>query len=63
MRNIDTLIAKLGKFILKNIEEIAPIDSDMRNEFSTTTIDNYDFYDFSKKYVLRKNVFEPETTD
>lgn len=63
MRNIDALISKLGKFILKNIEELAPIESDFGNEFSTTTIDNYDFYDYGRKYVLRKNVFQPETTD
>ena len=31
--------------------------------FSITTIDNYDFYQTETKFVWRKNVFEPETTD
>lgn len=62
MKNIDLLISKLGKFILKNIDDgMSKEDGD--NVFSTTTIDNYDFYDNSKKYALRKNVFEPITTD
>ena len=29
------------------------------NWFQTTTIDNWDFYDIPKRYVHRKNVFEP----
>jgi hypothetical protein len=62
MKNIDLLIAKLGKFILKNIDD-GSIKEDNDNTFSTTTIDNYDFYDLNTKYVLRKNVFEPITTD
>lgn len=62
MKNIDLLIAKLGKFILKNIDD-GSIKEEANNTFSTTTIDNYDFYDTAKKYVLRKNVFEPITTD
>jgi hypothetical protein len=44
MRNLEFLIAKLGKYILKNIEESKKVDTDGKNEFSTTTIDNYDFY-------------------
>ena len=62
MMNIDILISKLGKFILKNIDD-GNIKEDPDNVFSTTTIDNYDFYDINKKYVLRKNVFEPPNTD
>lgn len=62
MKNIDTLISKLGKFILKNIDD-GNVREDPENTFSTTTIDNYDFYDVNRKYVLRKNVFEPITTD
>lgn len=62
MKNIDILISKLGKFILKNIDD-NNISEDLENTFSTTTIDNYDFYDVNKKYVLRKNVFEPITVD
>ena len=56
-------MVSLGKFILKNIEEAKRDDGDSENKFSTTTIDNYDFYEFNKRYVWRKNVFEPETTD
>lgn len=56
MNNIDILISKLGKFILKNIDD-SNVKEDPENAFSTTTIDNYDFYDVHKKYVLRKNVF------
>ena len=56
MKNIDILISKLGKFILKNIDD-GNVKEDPNNTFSTTTIDNYDFYDSTKKYVLRKNVF------
>lgn len=56
MKNIDILISKLGKFILKNIDD-GNVTEDPENTFSTTTIDNYDFYDVNKKYVLRKNVF------
>lgn len=63
MKNIETLITKLGKFILKNIEESKPPVEDSDKSFSITTIDNYDFYEFNKRYVHRKNVFEPETTD
>ena len=62
MKNIDILISKLGKFILKNIDD-GNVKEDPNNTFSTTTIDNYDFYDSTKKYVLRKNVFEPITVD
>ncbi len=62
MKNIDILISKLGKFILKNIDD-GNSREDPENTFSTTTIDNYDFYDVNRKYVLRKNVFEPITTD
>lgn len=56
MKNIDILISKLGKFILKNIDD-GNVREDPENTFSTTTIDNYDFYDINRKYVLRKNVF------
>jgi len=56
MKNIDILISKLGKFILKNIDD-GNVTEDPENTFSTTTIDNYDFYDINRKYVLRKNVF------
>ncbi len=63
MRNIEGLITKLGKFILKNIEQSKQVAEDISKSFSPTTIDNYDFYDGGKKYVQRKNVFEPETTD
>jgi hypothetical protein len=56
MKNIDILISKLGKFILKNVDD-GNVREDPENTFSTTTIDNYDFYDINRKYVLRKNVF------
>ncbi len=62
MKNIDILISKLGKFILKNVDD-GNVKEDPDNVFSTTTIDNYDFYDINKKFVLRKNVFEPPTVD
>ena len=45
MRNLDKLISKLSKFILKNIEQNKKQESDSDNQFSTTTIDNYDFFD------------------
>jgi hypothetical protein len=63
MRNLECLISKLGEFIVKNIEESAKKENDEKDTFSITTIDNYDFYEVDKKYVHRKNVFEPETTD
>ena len=63
MRNLETLISKLGEFIVKNIEESSKKEPEDRDMFSITTIDNYDFYETDQKYVWRKNVFEPETTD
>ena len=63
MRNLECLISKLGEFIVKNIEESSKKESDDKETFSITTIDNYDFYELDQKYVTRKNVFEPETTD
>ena len=63
MRNLEFLISKLGEFIVKNIEESSKKDKEEMEAFSITTIDNYDFYAIDKKYVHRKNVFEPETTD
>ena len=61
-RNLANLINKLGKLILKNIDEsnLKPTDSD---DFEITLIDNYDFYDVDEKYCLRKNVIEPNSTD
>lgn len=63
MKNLQNLISKLGEFIVKNIEESSRKESNIKDIFSITTIDNWDFYDTAKKYVHRKNVFEPETTD
>ena len=63
MRNLECLISKLGEFIVKNIEESSRGDPEDKDMFSITTIDNYDFYEAETKYVWRKNVFEPETTD
>lgn len=63
MKNLDNLICKLGEFIVKNIEETSRKQTNISDVFSITTIDNWDFFDISKKYVYRKNVFEPETTD
>lgn len=57
MKNLENLISKLGEFIVKNIEESSRKESNIRDIFSITTIDNWDFYDTSKKYVHRKNVF------
>ena len=46
MTNIDNLISKLGKLILKNVDSNKSRDYiDNSNNFSITTIDNYDFYD------------------
>ena len=46
MTNIDNLISKLGKLILKNVDSNNSRDYiDNSNNFSITTIDNYDFYD------------------
>ena len=44
---------------MKNIEENTVVESEEKDMFSITTIDNYDFYEIDKKYVHRKNVFEP----
>lgn len=63
MKNLECLISKLGEFIVKNIEESSKKESDEKESFSITTIDNYDFYEYDRRYVHRKNVFEPETTD
>ena len=63
MRNLEHLISKLGEFIVKNIEESSKQEKEDVDMFSITTIDNYDFYEAGTKYVWRKNVFEPETTD
>ena len=63
MRNLETLISKLGEFIVKNIEESSKKDPEDIDMFSITTIDNYDFYESDTKFVWRKNVIEPETTD
>jgi hypothetical protein len=63
MRNLEYLISKLGEFIVKNIEESSKKDQGEKDHFSVTTIDNYDFYELDQKFVTRKNVFEPETTD
>ena len=61
-RNIQSLIAKLGKLILKNIDEsnYKPVSSD---DFEIEIIDNYDFYNTTEKYCQRKNVFEPSSTN
>lgn len=61
-RNIKNLIIKLGKIILKNIDE-TNLKPSQTEEFQVNTIDNYDFYDESEKYCLRKNVFEPSSTN
>lgn len=46
MTNIDNLISKLGKLILKNIDDSNGREYiNSENSFSITTIDNYDFYD------------------
>ena len=62
LRNIKNLITKLGKLILKNIDEsnYKPISSD---DFEIEIIDNYDFYNINEKYCQRKNVFEPSSTN
>ena len=61
-RNISNLISKLGKLILKNIDEsnYKPTNSD---DFEIEIIDNYDFYSETEKYCMRKNVFEPNSTN
>ena len=61
-KNIANLISKLGKLIIKNIDEsnYKPVSSD---EFQIDIIDNYDFYDDKEKYCLRKNVIEPNSTN
>lgn len=59
LKNIERLILKLGKLILKNIDEsnYKPFDTE---EFQVEIIDNYDYYD-KTKYCLRKNVYEPNS--
>lgn len=48
--------------ILKNITENVK-DEQLDNDFCPTTIDNYDYFDVNQRYCLRKNVFEPNSTD
>ena len=57
------MIEKLGKLILKNITENVKEEESPENNFCPTTIDNYDYFDASQRYCLRKNVFEPNSTD
>lgn len=55
-RNIMSLIIKLGKIILKNIDE-SNMKPNQSEEFQLDIIDNYDFYNEKEKYCERKNVF------
>lgn len=61
-KNINNLIGKLGKLILKNIDE-GSYTPTITDKFETNTIDNYDFYDEKQKFCERKNVIEPNSTD
>ena len=61
-KNIESLIVEIGKLILKNIDEDGLLKSN-KDGFNITILDNYDFYDDSEKYCLRKNVIEPNSTD
>ena len=62
LKNLESLISKLGKIILKNIDESnqKPVES---NDFHVEIIDNYDFYDEKEKYCCRKNVIERSSTN
>jgi len=61
--NIEALIEKLGMLIKKNIVEANSNEEEGSGEFSPNTVDNYDYYDVKQRYTLRKNVFEPNSTD
>lgn len=64
--NIEALIFKLGKLIRKSIDEANTQKDEasaVSNEFSPDKIDNYDFFDAGRKYTMRKNVSEPNSTD
>ena len=61
-QNISNLITKIGKLILKNLDERNYVPS-TSSQYKTTTIDNYDFYDQNKKFCDRKNVCESDSTD
>lgn len=43
--------------IKKNIVEANSGDEEASGEFSPNTVDNYDYYDVTQRYTLRKNVF------
>ena len=61
-KNISNLIDKLGKLILKNIDQ-GSSTNEGSDDFQVNLIDNYDFYDTNMKYCCRKNVIEPYSTD
>ena len=61
--NIEALIEKLGMLIKKTIVEAGAGEEEGSAEFSPNTVDNYDYYDVLQRYTLRKNVFEPNSTD
>lgn len=58
--NINALIAKLGDLIYKNNKKKDTDEESNQREFSTTTIDTFDYYSKEEKAVIRKNVFEPD---
>jgi hypothetical protein len=43
-KNISDLISKLGRLIIKNIDE-SNYETEQGDQFKAETIDNYDFYD------------------
>lgn len=64
--NIEALIFKLGKLIRKSIDESNTMKDEanaVSGEFSPDKIDNYDYFDTTQKYTMRKNVSEPNNTD
>ena len=61
-QNISNLIVKIGKLILKNLDE-RNYEPSTSSQYKITTIDNYDFYDQNKKFCDRKNVRESDSTD
>ncbi len=63
MRNLDALITQLGGLIRKNISEASGGNQVEEGHFSVSTIDNYDYYYKTEKFITRKNVFEPNSTN
>ena len=61
-QNISNLIIKIGKLILKNLDE-RNYEPSTSSQYKITTIDNYDFYDQQKKFIDRKNVTETDSPD